>query len=149
MAGIEDISISNYMSIKIDAVEITDIESFSGLSEETNFIEVKQYNRSAPRKLVGSKASSTVEVTCSLNPASASYTALMAAKQGAGSKPFEVTYFQDANKTAGNSVTRTFTGLVGSYSESAEYDAQRTCTWVISIDSDIAFENGSTVKAKA
>ncbi|EIE5877569.1 hypothetical protein LDV99_004498 [Vibrio parahaemolyticus] len=150
MSGLTDISVSNYMDIKIDTTEITDIEGFSGLTDETNVIEVKQYNRKFPRKLIGSSAGSTIELTCSFNPSTASYQALMAAKASGESKAFEVIYYGDSAKSAAASAKRTFTAVVTGYSESAEFDTQRTCTWTIAIDSDIEYTNGATMlRAKA
>lgn len=147
MAGLTDISVSNYMDLKIGEVVITDIESFSGISEETNVVEVKQYNRATPRKLVGSKSGAALELTCTLNPSTASHKALFAAKKSFEPQDVEVKYYQDANKA--EFITRTFTALVTGYSESSEYDAQRTCTWAISVDSDIVYsEDTSALKAK-
>ncbi|WP_188013164.1 hypothetical protein [Photobacterium damselae] len=132
MAGLSGISVSNYMKLTIDGKEITDIESFGGLNEETSIVEVKQYNQKYARKLVGSATVSAVELTCSFNPASESYKALVAARTSEAVKPFVVTYYNNAAKTESSS--RTFNGIVTSYGESGEYDAQRTCTWTIAVD---------------
>ncbi|ENM2831976.1 hypothetical protein AB6Q85_002323 [Vibrio cholerae] len=146
MSGLTDISVSNYMDIKVNDVAVADLESFSGLTDELNVIEVKQYNRKFPRKLVGSSTGSTLELVCSLNPASESYTNLMSAKTSSASVPVQVVYFGDAAKTAANSATRTFTAVVTGYAESAEFDAQRTVTWTLAIDSDIVYANGGSAR---
>ncbi|WP_347368025.1 hypothetical protein [Vibrio vulnificus] len=132
MAGLSDISVSNYMKIMMDTVEITDIESFGGFNEETSIVEVKQYNQKFARKLAASSTVGAVELTCSFAPESASYKALAVAKATDARKPFTVTYYNNASKTEASE--RTFTGIVTSYTESGEYDAQRTCTWTIAVD---------------
>ncbi|KFA99266.1 hypothetical protein [Vibrio sp. ER1A] len=132
MAGLQDISVSNYMKLAMGATEITDIESFGGLNEETSIVEVKQYNQKFARKLSGSSTVGAVEITCSFNPASESYKALTTAKAADARNEFTVTYYNNASKSEASS--RTFHGIVTSYSESGEYDAQRTCTWTIAVD---------------
>ena len=132
MAGLTDISVSNYMKLEMANAEITDIESYGGLNEETSIVEVKQYNQKFARKLVGSSTVGAVEITCSFNPSTASYKALATAKAADTKSAFKVTYYNNASKT--NSSTRTFSGIVTSYTESGEFDAQRTCTWTIAID---------------
>ncbi|ELA9841221.1 hypothetical protein V4F87_003263 [Vibrio parahaemolyticus] len=143
MAGLSDISVSNYMSLAIAGTEITDIESFGGLNEETSIVEVKQYNQKFARKLSGSSTVGAVEITCSFNPNSESYKALAAARASDERKEFKVIYFNNAAKTEGSS--RTFQGIVTSYSESGEYDAQRTCTWSIAVDGALGELKAETI----
>ncbi|HDI3263895.1 TPA: hypothetical protein PMC50_002516 [Vibrio cholerae] len=138
MAGLSDITVSNYVEIKIEDQVIANIESFGGLNEETSLVEVKQYNTKFARKLAASATVGAVELTCSFVPEEASYKALMAAKVAEARKPFTVTYFNNASKT--ESTVRSFTGIVSSYSESGEFDAQRTCVWTIAVDGAISFD---------
>ena len=135
MAGITNLSVANYMSLTIGDVEITDIESFGGLSEETSIVEVKQYNLKMARKLVGSGSVGAIELTCSFNPSTASYKALLAAKTSEALSAFTVTYYNNASKS--ESETRTFNGIVTSYSESGEYDSQRNVTYSIAVDGGV------------
>lgn len=138
MAGLTDISVSNFMKVEIKPVsggsftEIQDIQSWSGFQEETSQIEVKTYNQKYARKLAGSASVSAIEMTMTFNPASEGYKALAKARADETKHTFKVTYFQDATKTNGS--TREFNGIVTSYSESSEYDSQRTCTWSIAVD---------------
>lgn len=132
MAGLTDISVSNYMKFEIADVEVTDIESFGGINEESSIIEVKQYNLKFARKLSGSSSVGAIELTCTFNPASAGYKALADARSTDALSDFTITYYNNAGKTEASS--REFKGLVTSYSESGEFDAQRTCTWTIAVD---------------
>lgn len=143
MSGLTDISVSNYMEFKKGDVIIGNLESFSGLSEEMNIIEVKQYNRKFPRKLQGSGSGATVEITCSLNPSDEGYQALMASRGTGNENEYTVIYYADAAKV--DSVSRSFHGVIVGYSESSEFDAQRTCTWTIAIDGEITYDNGTAV----
>ncbi|HHG3075758.1 TPA: hypothetical protein ACPVXB_001016 [Vibrio parahaemolyticus] len=144
MAGLSDISVSNYLEIKLGDKAIANIESFGGLNEETSLVEVKQYNTKFARKLAASATVGAVELTCSFVPEEASYKALMDAKNAESRNQFTVTYFNNASKT--ESTVRTFTGIVTSYSESGEFDAQRTCTWTIAVDGAINFAGATRAK---
>lgn len=132
MAGLSDITVSNYMKFEIAKTEVTDIESFGGITEESSIVEVKQYNLKFARKLSGSSSVGAIELTCSFNPNSAGYKALAEARSTDTLSDFTITYYNNAAKTEASS--RTFKGLVTSYGESSEYDAQRTCTWTIAVD---------------
>ncbi|MGL4843817.1 MAG: hypothetical protein ACRC2Y_04255 [Aeromonas veronii] len=136
MAGLSDISISNFMKVEMKNgstfVEITDLESWSGFQEDTSIVEVKQFNSKFARKLAASGTVNAVELTCSFVPESASFKALADARAKEDRREFRVTYFDGAGKAASNS--REFTGIVASYSESTEFDAQRTCAYTIAID---------------
>ncbi|MGL4765213.1 MAG: hypothetical protein ACRC2N_09335 [Aeromonas sp.] len=136
MAGLSDISISNFMKVEMKNgstfVEITDIESWSGFQEDTSIVEVKQFNAKFARKLAASGTVNAVEMTCSFIPASPSYKALADARAKEDAREFRVTYFSGADKAESSS--RTFKGIVASYSEASEYDAQRTCSYTIAVD---------------
>ncbi|MGF1787095.1 hypothetical protein L4D00_14970 [Photobacterium swingsii] len=147
MAGLSDLSASNFMKLTIDNVEITDIESWGGLNEETSIIEVKQYNSKSARKLVGSSTVGAVELTCSFNPSTESYKALAAARAAESVKPFKITYYGNASKTEASS--RTFNGIVTSYSESGEFDAQRTVSYTIAVDGALGDLVDETTVSKA
>lgn len=129
---LDDISIANYMDVLIGETPITDMESWSGFQAEANIVEVRQFNASFARKLVGSNNVSAVEITCSYNPNSASYKALATAEKSKEVQTFTVKYWDSPAKTKG--VQRTFKGIVSSVSESGEYDAQRTVSYTIAVD---------------
>ncbi|WP_429142515.1 hypothetical protein [Aeromonas veronii] len=151
MAGLSDITVSNFMKVEMKNdstfVEITDIESWSGFQEDTSIIEVKQFNAKYARKLAASGTVNAVELTCSFIPASASYKALADARTKEDAREFRVTYFNGADKAESSS--RTFKGIVASYSEATEFDAQRTCSYTIAVDGELGeLKDGvATVKA--
>ncbi|KJR15238.1 hypothetical protein [Vibrio parahaemolyticus] len=145
MAGLTDISLANYMEIKVGDALIGHLESFSGLSEETSVVEVKQYNNKMARKLPASGSVAAVELTQSFVPSDAGYVALMAARRSEALTSFTVTYYKDATKAAKE--TRTFKGYVNSYSESGELDSHRQCTWSIAVDGAITY-GAATREAK-
>lgn len=144
MAGLTDISLANYMDIKIGDTVIGELESFSGLSEETSVVEVKQYNKKMARKLPASGSVAAVEITQSFVPSDAGYVALMAARKSEALSEFTVIYYKDATKAV--SETRTFRGYVTSYGESGEYDAQRQANWSIAVDGAITYGSASRAK---
>jgi hypothetical protein len=135
MAGLSDISISNFMKVEMKTgatfAEITDIESWSGFQEDTSIVEVKQFNTKFALKLAASGTVNAVEMTCSFIPSSASFKALAEARAKEDAREFRVTYYNGADKAQSSS--RTFKGIVASYSESTEYDAQRTCAYTIAV----------------
>ncbi|MCU8498497.1 hypothetical protein M2G70_07440 [Vibrio vulnificus] len=137
MAGLTDISLANYMDIKVGEVLIGHLESFSGLSEETSVVEVKQYNLKMARKLPASGSVAAVEITQSFVPSDAGYVALMAARKSEALTNFTVVYYKDPSKV--DKEERTFKGYVTSYSESGEFDAHRQCTWSIAVDGAVAY----------
>ncbi|MDT8865859.1 hypothetical protein [Vibrio fluvialis] len=137
MSGLSDISVSNYMKLEMKVgasapIEILDIEGWGGLEDETNIVEVAQYNRKYARKLVGSSSIGAIELNCSFNPSTPSYKALADARAADAKAVFTVTYYNDASKT--ESSKRDFTAIVASYTESGEFDTQRTCTWTLAVD---------------
>lgn len=137
MAGLSDISLANYMDIKIGDVVIGHLESFSGLSEETSVVEVKQFNLKMARKLPASGTVSAVELTQSFVPTDAGYIALMAARKAETKADFTVIYYKDPAKV--ESETRTFQGYVTSYGETGEFDAHRQCNWSIAVDGSVTY----------
>ena len=152
MAGLSDISISNFMKVEMKNgsafVEITDLESWSGFQEDTSIVEVKQYNAKFARKLAASGTVNAVEMTCSFIPESASYKALATARASEARTEFKVTYFNGADKKEASS--RTFMGIVSSYSEATEFDAQRTCSYTIAVDGALGAlgAGGATLETK-
>ncbi|ELH4810067.1 hypothetical protein Q9X96_003100 [Vibrio vulnificus] len=146
MSGLTDISLANYMEIKIGNVAIGHLESFSGLSEETSVVEVKQFNKSHARKLPASSTVSAVELTQSFVPSDAGYVALMAARKSEALSTFTVTYYKDVTKAV--SETRTFQGYVTSYGETGEFDSHRQATWTIAVDGSIQYGNEARIKSK-
>lgn len=137
MAGLTDISLANYMDVKIGETVIGHLESFSGLSEETSVVEVKQYNQKMARKLPSSGSVSAVELTQSLVPNDAGYVALMAARKSEALQDFEIKYYKDPSKA--DFEVRSFKGYVTSYSETGEFDSHRQCTWSISVDGGVTY----------
>ena len=145
MAGLSDLSLANYMDIKIGDVLIGELESFSGLSEETSVVEVKQFNLKNSRKLPASGSVAAVELTQSFVPTDVGYVALMAARKSEALQDFEVKYFKDPSKV--DFEIRTFKGYVTSYGETGEFDAHRQATWSIAVDGSINY-GADTRKAK-
>ncbi|EJG0782047.1 hypothetical protein C2F72_RS01365 [Vibrio parahaemolyticus] len=137
MAGLTDISLANYMDIKIGDVVIGHLESFSGLSEETSVVEVKQFNTKMARKLPASGSVSAVEITQSFVPNDAGYVALMAARKSEALSTFTVVYYKDATKAVKEE--RTFKGYVTSYGETGEFDSHRQCNWSIAVDGEVTY----------
>lgn len=146
MSGLTDISLANFMDIKIGDVLIGELESFSGLSEETSIVEVKQFSQSHSRKLPASSTVAAVEITQSFVPSDAGYQALMTARTTNALSDFTVVYYKDSTKAA--SETRTFKGYVTSYGETGEFDAQRQCSWSIAVDGAVTYGTASARKAK-
>ncbi|EHM6953370.1 hypothetical protein KGV31_002169 [Vibrio parahaemolyticus] len=144
MAGLTDISLANYMDIKIGDVVVGEIESFSGLSEETSIVEVKQFNQKMARKLPASGTVAAVEITQSFVPTDVGYVALMAARKSEALQDFEVKYYKDPSKA--DFEVRTFKGYVTSYGETGEFDAHRQCNWSIAVDGAVTY--GAASKAK-
>lgn len=132
MSGLSDLSIANYMTFKVNNVEITDIEAFSGLGEETSIVEVKTFNTKMARKLVAGGTVAAAEMTCSFIPESPSFKALTAARVSETPQTCELTYWSNAAKTEGTK--RTFQGIVTSESIAGELDTQRTVTYSIAVD---------------
>ncbi|EKD9324325.1 hypothetical protein OS347_000750 [Vibrio vulnificus] len=141
MAGLTDISLANYMEIKIGDVVIGELESFSGLSEETSVVEVNQFNLKMARKLPASGTVAAVELTQSFVPSDAGYKALMAARKSEALSTFTVTYFKDPSRV--DFETRTFQGYVTSYGETGEYNTLRQATWSIAVDGAITYGDAS------
>lgn len=137
MAGLTDISLANYMDIKIGDVVIGHLESFSGLSEETSVVEVKQFNKKMARKLPASGSVAAVEITQSFVPSDAGYVALMAARKSEALTDFTVVYYKDATKAVKEE--RTFKGYVTSYGETGEFDAHRQCNWSLAVDGEVTY----------
>lgn len=151
MAGLSDISVSNFMKVEIKAgstfTEITDIESWSGFSEETSIVEVKQYNTKYAAKLAGSSTVNPVEMTTTFNPSTPSYKALAAARKSEAPTEFKVTYYNGADKKESSS--RTFKGIVTSYSETTEFDTQRACAWTIAVSGELSDLTDGTATREA
>lgn len=137
MAGLTDITLANYMDIKIGDVLIGELESFSGLSEETSVVEVKQFNSKMARKLPASGTVAAVEITQSFVPTDAGYVALMAARKSEALQDFEVKYYKDPSKA--DFEVRTFKGYVTSYGETGEFDSHRQATWSIAVDGAVTY----------
>lgn len=137
MAGLTSISLGNYMDIKIGDTVIGELESFSGFSEETSQVEVKQYNSKFARKLPASGTVAAVELTQSFVPSDAGYIALMAARKSETLQDFEVKYYKDPAKT--DFEVRTFKGYVTSYGETGEFDSHRQATWSIAVDGAVTY----------
>lgn len=132
MANLMDINVANYMKVMMDTTELESIEGFSGLSEETSIIEVKQFNLKQSRKLVGSGSVAAVTLTCSYVPGGLDYIALEEARSTEARNSFVITLYDNAAKL--NGAVHTFTGIVTSKALSSEYDTQRTVTWTIAVD---------------
>ncbi|WMB74221.1 hypothetical protein RA178_06290 [Shewanella oncorhynchi] len=147
MSGLNDITLSNYMDILINDTPITNIESFSGLSEETSIVEVKHFNVKSARKLPASSTVAAVELTTSF-VTDESYQALLAARQAETLCDFKVIYYKDPAKV--EKEVRSFKGYVTSYSEVGELDSQRQCNWSVAVDGGITYGEGAVlVSAKA
>ncbi|WP_068871976.1 hypothetical protein [Edwardsiella tarda] len=131
------ISISNYMSITVKApgsnahVVVGELESWSGFQEESNIVEIRQFNKSHALKLVGSSNVAAVELTCTMNPQDKGQLELAKAAKAKTPAEVIVKYWTDNSKTTGTQ--RTFSGIVASVSESGEFDAQRTCTYSVAV----------------
>lgn len=132
MAGLSDLSIANYMTFTVNNVEITDIEAFSGLGEETSIVEVKTYNTKMARKLVAGGTVAAAEMTCSFIPETPSFKALTVARIAETPQVCEITYWNNSSKTTGSK--RTFNGIVTSESITGEIDTQRQVTYSIAVD---------------
>ncbi|EMU5562152.1 hypothetical protein WN238_001486 [Vibrio parahaemolyticus] len=145
--ALSDISLSNFMDIKVGSTPIGHLEGFSGISEETAIIEVKQYNRVESRKLPASTSVGAIEITQGLVTTDAGYIALMAAKKSRTPVDFEVIYYMDEAKTASKADKRTFSGYVTSYSETGELESHRQCTWSIAVDGGVTYASAAAAAA--
>lgn len=134
--ALSEVSVGNYCTVMIGSTEVGEIESLGGISQDTTIVQFNQYNKKYSRALVGSSSTAPIEITCTYLPSDAGQTALEEARKSEAREEFSITYHTSAGATAGKEFT--FWGYVASRNISSEYDAQRTVTYSIAIDGDIA-----------
>ncbi|MCR3907554.1 hypothetical protein ACEUAG_11560 [Aeromonas hydrophila] len=143
MAGISDINISNYLSLLIDSVECTDIQSITGGASQANIIDVLQYNQEYAKKLVGSKSTDPFEITCSYVPSTASYKALDTLSKNNKAVEVKLTLKAGPGTTGVNSQVLTFTGIIASKSVTTEFDTARTVVYTLVVSGGITEAAGA------
>ncbi|MGY6036645.1 hypothetical protein [Aeromonas sp. AE23HZ002T15] len=141
MAGISKINVGNYLTLMVDAVEVTSIISITGGGSTANIIDVLMYNEGYAKKLVGSKSVDAFEVTCSYVPSEASYKALAVLAESNETVEVKLT-LKGGTATAEGSNVLTFSGIVASKSVTTEFDANRTAVWTIAVSGGISEADG-------
>lgn len=141
MAGISDINVSNWLTLTVDGVEVTDVQTISGGGSNANIIEIRHYNEEFAKKLVGSKSVDPFEVTCSYVPSTASYKALALLAKSNEAVECKLTLKGGASAAQGSQDLK-FTGIISSKSISTEYDAGRTVTYSIAVSGGITETDG-------
>ncbi|MGY3913617.1 hypothetical protein ACW5XW_24190 [Aeromonas piscicola] len=132
--ALTDATVANYMTVKMDTVEITDIEQTSGGGINTNIIEFFNFNKRFSRKMTGSSSVDAYELVCTFIPGSPSYKALKAAADDQAKHEFTIIYHDGPKKTGGYQVK--FSAFIGSKSISSEFDTQRTVSYQITVDGE-------------
>lgn len=139
MAGLTDISVSNYTKVEYKSGStskaILNVESFSGLGGETNIIDVMQFNAKYARRLVGSASASPIEIVCTYNPSDVSFVDLLALQKNETKTEFKITQYANAEQKVGSTIT--VNAFVSSIAYGNEFDAQRTVTWTLAVDGEI------------
>ncbi|WP_339009450.1 hypothetical protein [Aeromonas popoffii] len=139
MAGLTDISVSNYTKVEYKSGStskaILNVESFSGLGGETNIIDVMQFNAKYARRLIGSSSASPIEIVCTYNPSDVSFVDLLALQKNETKTEFKITQYANAEQKVGSTIT--VNAFVSSIAYGNEFDAQRTVTWTLAVDGEI------------
>lgn len=139
MAGLADITVSNYLKVYYDVAgidtEITNIQSFTHPTDEKNVIEVAQFGSDYPRKLTGSSSTGNAELVLNFNPSDASHQYLLAAYKSGAKQTFKVEVNSDVAGT--KSSYYEFEGQVASKSVSGDFDTVTTITFSLSVDGAI------------
>ncbi|MCR6739102.1 MULTISPECIES: hypothetical protein [Aeromonas] len=143
MPGLTDISVANWMTVTIDAVDCTDMVSLTGGATNANIIEVLQYNQDFAKKLVGSKSTDPFELVCSYVPSTASYKALDTLSKNNKAVEVKITLKSGAGTTGVTSQILTFTGIIASKTIGSEYDTARTVTYSIAVSGGITEAAGA------
>lgn len=137
MPGITDINVANYLTLTIDSVDCTDIESISGGASQANIIDVLQYNQEYAKKLVGSKSTDPFQITCSYIPSTPSYKALDTLSKNSKEVVVKLTLKSGAGTTGVGTQVLTFNGIVASKSISTEFDTARTVVYSLVVSGGI------------
>jgi len=143
MPGLSELSVANWMTVTIDAVDCTDMVSLTGGATNANIIEVLQYNQEYAKKLVGSKSTDPFELVCSYVPSTASYKALDTLAKNNKAVEVKITLKSGAGTTGVTSQILTFTGIIASKTISSEFDTARTVTYSIAVSGGITEAAGA------
>ena len=137
MAGLQDISVSNYTNLQYttDAGAvwgtITNVQSLGELSDEKTIIDVQEYGAAYLRKLVGTANAGPMDVTVNFDPSDPTHIFLLNSYKNGTQEQMRLV-MNNADGSAGNFVE--FYGFVASKSQGNEFDAARTMTFSIAID---------------
>lgn len=139
MAGLDDITLGNYTKIyyedrdNADAeTEVTEVQSISQPSDESNIVDVAQYGQKYQRKLVGSSSVGAAEIVVNFNPANLTHQYLLGEYKSSRKNTFRIEVNSDAAGSKASSYT--FDGYVSSKNASGDFDGVTTLTFSIAVD---------------
>lgn len=142
MAGLADISLANFTKMTISgsedmgrATNIENIQSIGELTDESNIIDVPEYNVKYMRKLVGSASAGPIDVTCNLHAGDGSYKKMEAAYTTGA--PLKVELIM-TDLSGENGVKVSFNAFIASKSFGNEFDNTRTVTWSFAVDGEVS-----------
>lgn len=147
MAGLSDISVSNYTQLQwltstgtqdwavaSDISTLAEVTSIGELGDEKTIIDVQSYGVDYLRKLTGTANAGPIDFVVNINPDDATHQWMFNLYETGARETFRLTMF-DPSLTDGNYVE--FTGFVASKSQGNEFDSARTVTFSVAIDGAI------------
>lgn len=138
MAGLDDISVSNYTVLQYSTDDfatagttVTNVQSIGELTDEKTIIDVQQYGVAYLRKLVGTANAGPMDVVVNFDPSDVTHQYLLTSYTNGTQEKFRLV-MNNAAGDKGNYVE--FDGLVASKTQGNEFDSARTLTFSIAID---------------